>query len=129
MFFIAVAHVLRCYHGNLKFPLTYNEKSESRSLLLSHCRYSDITFLQMLSSPPTSIKKLYKFLILICCHGNRKSKMLNQGFIAVHSGEHCEPNFIFINRPRHKKTCLRGVRPGKTKTNLQRLARVLKFRI
>ena len=33
----------RCY-GNLKFPLTYNEKSESRSLLLSHCRYFDRTF-------------------------------------------------------------------------------------
>ena len=40
MFFIAFAHV----HSNLKFPLTYNEKSESSSLLLSHCRYFDRTF-------------------------------------------------------------------------------------
>ena len=29
---------------NLKFPLTYNEKSESSSLLVSHCRYFDRTF-------------------------------------------------------------------------------------
>ena len=53
----------RCY-GNLKFPLTYNEKSESRCLLLSCSRYFDRTFLKMLSSPPPSIKKLYKFLII-----------------------------------------------------------------
>ena len=33
---------IRCY-GNLKFPLTYNEKSESRSSLLSHCKYFDRT--------------------------------------------------------------------------------------
>ena len=32
-----------CY-GNLNFPLTCNEKSGSRSLLLSHCRYFDKTF-------------------------------------------------------------------------------------
>ena len=38
--------LLICFHfyGNWKFPLTYNEKSESRSLLLSHCRYFDRTF-------------------------------------------------------------------------------------
>ena len=70
MFFIAVAEVLHCY-GNLKFPLTYNEKSESWSLLLSHCRYFDRTFDKcLLSNPPPSINKLYKFLILICCYDN-----------------------------------------------------------
>ena len=65
-----------------KFPLTYNEKSESRSLL--HCRYFDSIFIYLfifykyllLSSPPPSIKKLYIFLISICCHGNWKSKMM-----------------------------------------------------
>ena len=61
----------RCY-GNLKFPLTYNEKSEStsRSLLLCHCRYF---YKCLLSSPPPNITKLYKFLILICW----KFEMLN----------------------------------------------------
>ena len=41
----------RCY-GDLKFLLTYNEKSESRSLLLSHCRYMyfDRTFYKCLLS-------------------------------------------------------------------------------
>ena len=34
-------------------------------------------FLEMLSSPPPSIIMLYKFLILICCHDNLKSKTLN----------------------------------------------------
>ena len=43
----------------------------------------------LLSSPPPSIKKLYKFLILICCHGNWN--LLNLAFIAVHSGVHCGP--------------------------------------
>ena len=37
--------MLFCCYGNIKFPLTYiDEKSESRSLLLSHCRYFDRTF-------------------------------------------------------------------------------------
>ena len=45
----------------------------------------------LLNSPPPSIKKLHKFLILIYCHGNWKSKMLNLTFIAVHSGEQCGP--------------------------------------
>ena len=30
----------RCY-GNLKFPLTYNGKSDKWPILLSHCRYQD----------------------------------------------------------------------------------------
>ena len=36
----------RCY-GNLKFPLSYNRKSESRPLLLTHCRYVDKGFREM----------------------------------------------------------------------------------
>ena len=42
--FIAIAHVLSVL-WQLKHILTYNDKSESRSLLLSHCRYFDKTFL------------------------------------------------------------------------------------
>ena len=66
--------------------------------MLSHCRYFDRTFYKfLLSSPPPSIKKLYKFLILICCHDNWKSKVLNSAFIAVHSGGHCGPWASFLN--------------------------------
>ena len=37
---------LVCY-SNLKFPLTYNGKSENLHLLLSHCRYFDKSFSKM----------------------------------------------------------------------------------
>ena len=36
----------RCY-GNLKFPLTYNGKSENWHLLLTHCRDFDKSFSEM----------------------------------------------------------------------------------
>ena len=36
-----------------------------------------------------------------------------------------EQSRIFIYEPHHEKTCLRGFRPGKTQTELQRLVRVL----
>ena len=63
-----------CY-GNLKFPLTYNEKSERIPLQVF---WQNFFFYKcLLSSPPPSGKKLYTFLILICCHGNWKSKILN----------------------------------------------------
>ena len=77
-FLLPLLMLFRCY-GNLKFPLTYNEKSESRSLFLSHGRYSDRTIFYkcLLNSLPPGIKKLYNFLILICCHGSWKSKMLS----------------------------------------------------
>ena len=35
------------FYGNLKFPLTYNWKSENCDLLLSHCRYFDKSFTEM----------------------------------------------------------------------------------
>ena len=34
-------------YGNLKFPLTYNGKSENWDLLLSHCRYFDKSVTEM----------------------------------------------------------------------------------
>ena len=37
VFLLPVLMYFRCY-GNLKFPLTYNGKSENWHLLLSHCR-------------------------------------------------------------------------------------------
>ena len=75
-FFLPLLMCFPCY-GNLKFPWTSNKKSESRSLLLSRCRYFDRTFYKcLLSSPPPCINKLYKFLILICCHGNWRSLKL-----------------------------------------------------
>ena len=44
--FIAVVKHFGCY-GNLKFPLTYNGKSENWYLLLSHCSYFDKRFAEM----------------------------------------------------------------------------------
>ena len=42
--------LLMCFHcyDNLKFPLTYNGKSKSRPLLLTHCRYFDKSFTEMI---------------------------------------------------------------------------------
>ena len=48
--FVFLLPLLVCFlcYGSLKFPLTYNKKSESRSLLLSHCRYFDrISFMNV----------------------------------------------------------------------------------
>ena len=41
--------LLLCFHcySNLKFPLTYNGKSENWPLLLSHCRYFDKSFTEI----------------------------------------------------------------------------------
>ena len=41
---------LMCFHcyGNLKFPVTYNGKSENSLLLLSHCRYFDKAYTEMI---------------------------------------------------------------------------------
>ena len=72
--------LLMCFHcyGNLKFPLTYTEKSESSTYcyltadILTECFEKCL-----ISKPPPSIKKLFKFLIFICCHDNWKSKVLN----------------------------------------------------
>ena len=52
------------------FPLTYNGKSGSWPLLLSHCRLQKCS----LSSLLPNIFFLYKPLNLISCHGNRKAK-------------------------------------------------------
>ena len=41
--FIAIAHVFLLL-WQLKVSIDFNEKSESSSLLLSHCRYFDRTF-------------------------------------------------------------------------------------
>ena len=46
----------------LWFPLTYNEKSESRSLLLSHCRYMYFVFWQCFYKCLLSSKKVVQFL-------------------------------------------------------------------
>ena len=46
--YVFYCHVM--YFGccdNLKFPLSYNVKNESRPLLLSHCRYFDKSFTEM----------------------------------------------------------------------------------
>ena len=47
MFLLPLLMSFRCY-DSLKFPLTYNGKNESRPLLLSHCRYYDNKFTEML---------------------------------------------------------------------------------
>ena len=69
-FLLPLLMYFRCY-GNLKFPLTYNGKSENWLLLLSHCRYFDKPFTDM-TSPLPNISVLSKPLNLICCHGNRE---------------------------------------------------------
>ena len=71
--FIAVAHVV-----SLLWQLSFHWLI-TRKVKVSHCRYFDRTFFYkcLMNSPPSSIKKLYTFLILICCHSNWKSKMLN----------------------------------------------------
>ena len=46
VFLLPLLTCFRCY-DNLKFPLTCNGKSESRPLLLSHCRYFDKSFTEM----------------------------------------------------------------------------------
>ena len=62
VFLLPLLMWFRCY-GNLNFPLTYNEKSESRSLLLSHCRYFDNTFYKcLLSSPPPNVNPHFDLL-------------------------------------------------------------------
>ena len=64
----------RCY-DNLKFPLPYNGESESRPLLLSHCRYFDRSLQKCsLSSPLPNMWILSKPLNLIGYHGNRNAK-------------------------------------------------------
>ena len=39
-FLLSLLICFRC-HDNLKFPLTYDEKSENLPLFLSHCKYFD----------------------------------------------------------------------------------------
>ena len=46
VFLLPLLKCFRCY-DKLKFPLTYNGKSESRPLLLSHCRYFGKSFAEM----------------------------------------------------------------------------------
>ena len=71
VFLIAVANALCCC-GNLKLPLTYNEKGESRLLLLSHCRYFDNVLQKCpLGSPLPNIWLLSKWLNLIGCLSNQ----------------------------------------------------------
>ena len=41
-------------HGNVKFSLTYNGKSENWDLLLSHCRYFDKNFTEMFFEWPST---------------------------------------------------------------------------
>ena len=48
-FFFFFLPLLMCsrWYGNIRFPLTYNWKSESRPLLPSHFRYFDKTFTEI----------------------------------------------------------------------------------
>ena len=55
----------------------------------------------LLNSPPPSIKMSYKLLILFCCHGNWKPRMLNKAFIAVHSGEPLWPMGLWFFNEYH----------------------------
>ena len=64
----------RCY-GNLKFIM--RKVKVGLYCYLTAGILAEWFYKCLLSSPAPSIKKLYKFLILICCHGNWKSKMLN----------------------------------------------------
>ena len=64
----------RCY-GNLKFPLTYNGKSENWYLLLSHCSDFDQKFSEMFVEWSSAKHLLFtKPLNLIGCQGNQKAK-------------------------------------------------------
>ena len=56
---------LGCY-GNLKFPLTYNGKSDW-DLVLSHCRYFDKSFTEM-------FVELSSLLMHFGCYDNLKDK-------------------------------------------------------
>ena len=81
--------LLICFHFYGKFPLTLMKKVKvGLYWYLTAGNLTERFYKCLLSSPPPN-KKLYKFHILICCHGIWKSKMLNYRFIAVHSGEHC----------------------------------------
>ena len=75
----------RCY-GNLKFPLTFNGKSENRRLLLSHSRYFDKSFTEMFFEYSSS-----KPLNLIGCHGNQKvkseKKIFKNHLLRSHKGD------------------------------------------
>ena len=47
--YVFYCHCLLCFccYGNLMFPLTYNGKSENWPLSLSHCRYFDKSFTEI----------------------------------------------------------------------------------
>ena len=71
------------YYGNLKFPLTYNGKSENGI----HCYLTADILTKVLqkcslSGPLPNSSFLSSPLNLICCHGNRKDKFPKM-FIAL----------------------------------------------
>ena len=75
---IVLLPLLMYYHcyGNLKFPLAYYEKSESRPYLLAITADILTKVLQKCSSnsPLPNLSFLSNSLNLIGCHGNQKSK-------------------------------------------------------
>ena len=46
---VCVLSLFMCFrrYGNLKFPYTYNDESESRPVYLSHCKYFDKIFTEI----------------------------------------------------------------------------------
>ena len=79
MFLLPLLKYFGCY-GNLKFPLTYNGKSEIWHLLLSHCIY-DKSFTELfLVLSCNKHFNLWKPFNLIGCHGSQKAKFAKTNY-------------------------------------------------
>ena len=61
LFLLPLLMYFRCY-GNLKFPLTYNGKSENWLLLLSHCRYFYQNFTEMCLDSAAAKKYFFRWV-------------------------------------------------------------------